>query len=258
MRDHLFQVAGELEESKSYEDILHVLTRELQLLGVRQFAYIMQINKRFISPPVIIFTNYSQDWFGHYVASRYYEIDPIMDYALTADLPLFWSTEDDWQASSGDTAAFFMQELKNFFGKTCGVCIPIVSGNISTTGFLNLVLREYGKPQFEQVASANLIIRYVHQNALRIWEETSDSTLYSLSPREKEALVHACDGLTSNAIAEELLISKRTVDAHINSAIVKLGVSNRQQALTKAVSLGLIRPRSVQGEDVLEAVTLVI
>jgi DNA-binding CsgD family transcriptional regulator len=51
-----------------------------------------------------------------------------------------------------------------------------------------------------------------------------------LTAREVEILQHAEQGLTYAQIAERLIISVRTVDAHLRSVYRKLGVTSRAQA----------------------------
>jgi DNA-binding NarL/FixJ family response regulator len=48
-------------------------------------------------------------------------------------------------------------------------------------------------------------------------------------------------GLTVKQVATRLGLSPRTVEAHIAKLYRKLGVRNRVQAISRAVSLGLIR-----------------
>ena len=60
-----------------------------------------------------------------------------------------------------------------------------------------------------------------------------------LSPRETEVLRLLAQGMTDAHIAEALVISTRTVHAHLNSIYNKLGVSNRSAATRWAVMNGL-------------------
>lgn len=57
-----------------------------------------------------------------------------------------------------------------------------------------------------------------------------------LTPREREVVTMAANGLTSKTIAERLVISVRTVNNLIQRAYLKLGVHNRREA---AAMLGL-------------------
>jgi predicted ATPase/DNA-binding CsgD family transcriptional regulator/DNA-binding XRE family transcriptional regulator len=59
--------------------------------------------------------------------------------------------------------------------------------------------------------------------------------LAQLTEREVEVLRLVAQGLTNGAIAERLVISPRTVNAHLNAIYGKLGVSNRSAATRYAV-----------------------
>lgn len=52
----------------------------------------------------------------------------------------------------------------------------------------------------------------------------SSSRLAALSPRELEVLERLAGGLSNAAIAAELVVSERTVDAHVSSIFTKLGL----------------------------------
>lgn len=61
-----------------------------------------------------------------------------------------------------------------------------------------------------------------------------------LTERELEVLKLMARGLNNAEIAEALVVSKRTVDSHINSILAKLQVSNRTQAALYALRQGLV------------------
>ncbi len=48
------------------------------------------------------------------------------------------------------------------------------------------------------------------------------------------------DGKTSAEIAEIMAVSERTVNFHVNSAVSKLGASNKTSAVVRAAMLGLM------------------
>jgi DNA-binding CsgD family transcriptional regulator len=62
-----------------------------------------------------------------------------------------------------------------------------------------------------------------------------------LSPRELECLHMAAHGLTSLDIGDKLGVAGRTVHFHFHNVIAKLGVLNRQEAIARAITCGLIR-----------------
>ena len=61
-----------------------------------------------------------------------------------------------------------------------------------------------------------------------------------LTAREREVAVLVADGLTNKDIAMRLVVSKRTVDAHVEHMLAKLGFSSRVQiaALATAATSG--------------------
>jgi ATP/maltotriose-dependent transcriptional regulator MalT len=63
-----------------------------------------------------------------------------------------------------------------------------------------------------------------------------------LTRREAEVLGLLFDGRSTKQVADEMFVSKRTVDYHLARIYEKLNVSNRVQALRRAAELGLFVP----------------
>jgi DNA-binding NarL/FixJ family response regulator len=61
-----------------------------------------------------------------------------------------------------------------------------------------------------------------------------------LTPRELEVLTLIAEGLSNKEIAQELVISEKTVKNHINNIFSKLHVSDRSQAMLYAIRQGLV------------------
>lgn len=61
-----------------------------------------------------------------------------------------------------------------------------------------------------------------------------------LSRREHEVLVLVAAGLTNKEIAERLILSTRTIDAHLRSILTKLDCRTRTEAATRAAEIGLL------------------
>lgn len=62
----------------------------------------------------------------------------------------------------------------------------------------------------------------------------------ALSKRELEVLQQAAHGLTNKEIGRVLFVSDRTVQGHLQNIYQKLQVATRTEAVTKALSLGLM------------------
>lgn len=63
-----------------------------------------------------------------------------------------------------------------------------------------------------------------------------------LTPREQEVLELVAQGLRNQDIADELVISVRTVKVHVSNILGKLEVSNRTEAVAEARRRGLLLP----------------
>jgi DNA-binding CsgD family transcriptional regulator len=63
----------------------------------------------------------------------------------------------------------------------------------------------------------------------------------SLTPREREVLGWVAHGKPGREIGEILHITERTVEAHVQAAIRKLGGRNRLHALAIALRDGIIK-----------------
>ena len=61
-----------------------------------------------------------------------------------------------------------------------------------------------------------------------------------LTTKELEVLARLAEGRTNQQIAEALFVTPATVKTHLSHIYAKLGVANRQEALARAVALGLL------------------
>ena len=64
-----------------------------------------------------------------------------------------------------------------------------------------------------------------------------------LTARELEVLALLARGLRNAAIADELVVSEKTVDHHVSAVLRKLDVRTRGEAAAEAARLGLLGPR---------------
>jgi DNA-binding NarL/FixJ family response regulator len=89
-------------------------------------------------------------------------------------------------------------------------------------------------------------VEMVHQNrryipshiALRLAKAV---TYEELSQREVEVLALVAKGLTNKEISQKLFISDKTARNHVTSCLLKLGAGDRTEAVTNAISRGILR-----------------
>lgn len=70
--------------------------------------------------------------------------------------------------------------------------------------------------------------------------QIDDAQSVRLTKREVEVLTLVIEGKSSKEVADQLFVSKRTVDFHLANIYQKLEVTNRVQAFREATRRGLI------------------
>ncbi len=75
----------------------------------------------------------------------------------------------------------------------------------------------------------------------RVGQMLSPDTSEHLTDRETEVLGLLVKGMRNKEIAEQLVISERTVKFHVGIIFQKLGVSNRAEAVSRAIQTGLVK-----------------
>jgi DNA-binding NarL/FixJ family response regulator len=94
-----------------------------------------------------------------------------------------------------------------------------------------------GEPFLYPAAVTALIRDYLERASSG--EDTPEDPL---SPRELEVVKLIAEGYTSEEIAKQLFISKKTVDRHRANMLEKLGMRNRIELTRYAIRRGLVEP----------------
>jgi DNA-binding NarL/FixJ family response regulator len=94
-----------------------------------------------------------------------------------------------------------------------------------------------GEPFIYPSAVSSLVRDYL-ERASRGEETPTDP----LTPRELEVTKLIAEGLTSDEIAETLVIAKNTVNRHRDNILEKLGIRNRVELTRYAIKRGLVEP----------------
>jgi DNA-binding NarL/FixJ family response regulator len=90
-------------------------------------------------------------------------------------------------------------------------------------------------------------IRTVHAGRRHITAEIANELALhagedALSERELDVLTVVASGKSNKEVARELSVSEDTVKGHLKVIFVKLGVTDRTQAVTLAMRRGIISP----------------
>jgi len=90
----------------------------------------------------------------------------------------------------------------------------------------------------ESVLHPSIARKVIQRAILGTAKASEGKSEIELSDREKEVLKMAARGMSNKDIADNLCISIRTVQGHINSIFHKLGVGSRTEAIFQSVKKG--------------------
>ncbi len=91
-----------------------------------------------------------------------------------------------------------------------------------------------GESVLHPVIARKVIEQVVHPSTLASPQESPEL----LSERELEVLKAAATGKSNKDIADELCLSKRTVQTHLSTVFAKMQVGSRTEAVVRALQLG--------------------
>ena len=92
-----------------------------------------------------------------------------------------------------------------------------------------------GRSYLCSALSENILIQYQSQK-----EDNKTDPYLKLTPREKEIMILAVNGLPSKDIAAKLCLSTRTVETHRTNLMQKLDLHNQAQLVQYALQIGII------------------
>ncbi len=92
----------------------------------------------------------------------------------------------------------------------------------------------------KQREAALQLIVYSAFTHVRTSRSSASESDVRLTPRERDVMRLSATGLTSAEIAEELGMSARTVNQHVDNVADKLGTRNRAHTVAEIVRRGLL------------------
>ena len=230
----LFEYISQLNTANTYNQIKQVCTTFCQHLGFDYFIYGSRIPTSLVNPSYIVLSGYPEEWRNHYVEQEYLLIDPTVSHCMEHITPVLWEQFTKTTCKHDKTINKLFYEADDY-GLCNGISYPIhsIHGEAAmfslTTSLANKKSRAHIQSTF---AVGQLFASYVHEAMKRIPDNSLlAKTNFYLTKREKECLLWTTEGKTSWEVSQILSISERTVVFHINNAIKKLNVSNKQHAV---------------------------
>lgn len=201
---------------------------------------------------VRFFTN-REDWItADWVAFMRTENDNIRQAFETAQtLPYVWSPSKMAAAArknrgnAKDTKESLFYERVAALEYRHNICLPIRALHPRQQGALS-IMTKLEMPELDayiaKYHSFLCALTHILQARLSVLTSQKDHDTIRLSRREKDCLRGFSAGLRNNRIAEKLGISESTVEFHTINARRKLSAKTREEALCKALMLGILQP----------------
>ena len=220
---------------KSEQELFDQVADMAAALGFQYCAYGIQLPVPVSRPNVVMFNNYSEQWRECYLARSYLEIDPTVRHGLKSTLPVVWSNslfepaQDMWEEACGHGLRVGWAQAARDASGCVGLLTLARSEQLLTASELHA-----------NQAKMVWLTQYVHAAMVQLLiPRLLPETQVTMTAREKEVLRWSAEGKTAFEISLILGISERTINFHITNAVLKLGASNKTQAVVKAVALGM-------------------
>lgn len=224
--------------AKSPEDIEAIMDMLVHFLGIPITA-ILVVEHSDHAAPVIVDTlrfDIHNEWLDYYINRNLARYDPVVERVLELRHPLVWNNSLVDTLSSDKHRQF--PQLTRRFGVSGGLVYPFPLLPGVKQDFILYALAD-GEKISELSNNIYLISSLLHypcEAIRRLYNERHKPAVeHPLTARERQVLEWASQGKTSQEIALILSISERTVKFHLTNTYEKLGVINRQQAITKAI-----------------------
>ena len=187
-------------------------------------------------------SNYSSEWRARYDADKLHYIDPTVAHCITSSVPIVW--EPDTFSTPAQQALY---EEACGHGVRSGITFPIhgPSGEFGVVSFASDARpsSDFDDNIVNLMPALSLIRDYAFESSLKfINAHNHAEPVPRLTKRELEVLNWVMVGKSSWEISKITVCSEATVNFHIGNIRQKFNVNTRQQALVKAISLGILTP----------------
>ena len=186
-------------------------------------------------------SNYSPKWRDTYDHERLAYIDPTVGHCMASSLPIVWQPD-----TFSDVPQRALYEEACGYGIRSGITFPI-HGPAGEFGVISFASDDLPGSKFDAaiartMGTLSLVRDYAFASSLKFLGAASQEAGPHLTRREREILNWVMVGKSSWEISRITACSEATVNFHVANIRKKFNVSTRQQALVKAISLGMITP----------------
>lgn len=241
---HLDQLEALLQCSTP-EELARAIASVSRDIGFEHWMYALDLPVVDDRRTQFMLGGYPPPWVEHYFANDYLRVDPVIGHCHARTTPFVWPAQP-LRPAGADPHSHAIWRLFNEaadFGLRSGVTIP-VHGLGCSWGLVSFSATRQFDPDAlrDLVPLLHLLASYIHESGHRFAHGEPLPPPPHLTQRELECLHWAAGGKTSWEIGRLIGVSERTVVFHLQNAARKFGVTARQQAIARAIALGLINP----------------
>lgn len=190
-------------------------------------------------------TTYDDSWIAHYMENDLWKHDPLTFHSLMGNGTfIFGLDSQDNNPTYGQATIRLYRECKSCTRLGAGTMFPVVGPNGERLGGVILGINNH-LGHIDRIPMSNWSAAIIATTATHAKIQSLQNiplSMTKLTRRECECLLWLSKGLRTKEISELLNLSDCTVSFHINNAKTKLCAHTREQAVARAVVLGLIIP----------------
>ncbi len=225
---------AQLETIDSRDKLKAWLVRQLHQLNCSHFLLANLSN-----PSAGHITNFPTEWMQRFSEKDYVEVDAPARHCIASQKPIAW--QDAIRGANIQPIAKRIVDEAESFGLTNGISIPVLMPQ--RRGVLSVCFdgaeREFAL--FVSEAMLTLIgIAHLAYARFEVLALLGGLTTPRLSSRQRECLELMSRGYTNKEIGSHMGLSHYTVADIVADVLVELEVSNRTEASTLGVRLGVI------------------
>lgn len=218
------------------EDLFAAAAEAVWQMGFEFCCFGIRMPLPVAEPPAAIYSNYGELWKARYIANNYINVDPTVRHGMQTLRPFAW-------------AGAIKQEAASFWEEASAHGIRYGAAQASRDHLRTFALLSVARSH-EPVTESEMALvapgltwlaQTVHgEMTPKLLPDMMPNSQVVLTGREQEVLGWTADGKTAHEIAALLHISERTVVFHLANIMAKFGVTNKIQAVARAIMTGTL------------------
>lgn len=212
-------------------------------IGFKFFAFSTRYQTKADHFNTVQLNNYPTDWNIEYEQKNFSAVDPVVAHCNHSRLPVLWSEElfskTPWLWDALEQQGLQHGWSQSIHDEESGHCsiLSLARSHCPITPYE--LYENLGFLMFIGYHLHTLIAQTLPKKAVK-------PSAPHLSPREIDVLKLAAVGKTAYESARILNLSARTVNFHVQSAILKLGVNNKISAVIAATKDGFLNSSAIR------------